>query len=245
MTLKLDDFNLMEFLWEIADKSHEGRYINYTKNQVIFLWHLGVVDTDNISLEKWISILKPYEQLDGTFLFNKDSFLSLDKYRYKGEIRVPFDPMKINEGKYTQAGLQDLIDLSISPSCALSPDNLKKFFDEFKQKFKTKDDLIEIRRPAKLLINELLKKYPSPLHNLELLFDQMLKGNKFDVQTQAQTIEDALNQKSTFEKITEEKIDKGIKLKNLEKSIAQTKKVETKEELTLQQIKRSKKGIRG
>lgn len=164
----------MEFIWQSVDKEPDGS-VCYPPEMVDFLWDYGFVDTLKISKETWRQAFEPFKQKEGHYKLTRDAFLSLDKYRYDGEIRIPFDAMRINEGKYTDEGFGQLVGESVAPSCALESADLQQFVENLKKEFRQPDDLILIKAPAKLKIRKLLDDNPSPLRHLELMFDEMLK----------------------------------------------------------------------
>lgn len=178
MTLELSSFDVMEYLWDTLEKTKDGKAIRYNIYDVEMLWKMGFVDTEQYSMNEWKQVFEPYKQEDGTYLLSKDAFFSLDKYRYKGEIHIPFDAMRINEGLYTDEGLGELIEASIAPSCSLPKKQLDEFFTSLKDLFRTPDGLVKIDREAKLKINDVINRNPSPLRNLEIMFDQMLSKGK-------------------------------------------------------------------
>ena len=185
---------------------------------------------------------------------NKDQFLSLDSYRYKGEIFIPFDPMDINEGKYTDEGLDELINASIRPSCGLSSNDLKNFFDELKKDFRQTDGLILIKKDAKRRINALLTEHPSPLRNMEVMVDQMvnMRGDEIEREVDQMDVEkstsDAVRQTSSFMQGSTTTVE--AKAKEFEKIQKTKKRKDTiinddKPKTELKRIRRSRKGFRG
>lgn len=254
MAFELSKFEVMQYLWSTMDKTEDGEHIRYTSLDVEQLWWMGFVDTEKIGFEEWISVFEAYRHADGSFLLNKDEFLSLDVHRYKGEIRVPFDAMQINEGKYTDDGLDDLVDASIVPSSSLSPEQVRDFFKTLKDEFRGPDGLILIKRPAKEKINALVNSYPSPLHNLEVIFDNMIKarGKEMMQEIKESAANDATAQAalqaSHFSSSPVNAVEAGAK--NF-KDVAKSKKrhvpaeIEGVEKVELKKIRRSRKGVRG
>jgi len=254
MVLQLDRFDVMEYIWETLNKTPDGRHVRYTEQDVQQLWDMGFVDTKRIGILEWKALFEPMLQSDRTYLISHDQFLALDKYRYKGEIRIPFDAMLINEGKYTDEGLDELSDASIVPSCSLPLPKLKEFMNNLKNEFRESSGLIIIKSPAKKKIWALLHKHPSPLRNLELLLDHMLKVQgeqthealeraEIDAVTAAAAI-----QTSSFRATAGTRVEaEAIGLKALQK--AKKKEVEVEvtgaEKTDLKKIRRSRKGIRG
>lgn len=254
MTFELSNFDVMEHLWATLDKTEDGSHIRYNAADIEQLWWMGFADSNQITLEAWKNVFEPHHQADGSFLLGKDDFLSLDKYRFKGEIRVPFDAMLINEGRYTDEGLDELVNASIAPSCSLSPSGLKDFFNALKKDFREKDSLILIKKPAKERIKALLDAHPSPLRNLEIILDQMIeqKGAELEkeideAQTAAATTEAAM-QASRFSiepTSTVEAKARGFKDITKTRKTAGPAEVKGVDKVELKKIKRSRKGMRG
>lgn len=254
MTLELSQFEVMEYLWDTIDKTPDGAHIRYLPGDIDQLWKMGFVDTKHVDLNKWKRLFEPFKQSDGSFLLGRDDFLSLDAYRYKGEIRIPFDAMKINEGKYTDKGLGELIEASIAPSCNLSPDGLKEFFDTLKKDFRQPDGLILIRRPAKTRIKSLINTHPSPLRNLELMLDRMIRergakiGGEIDKSLADSATVKAALQASRFSaapiSAAETKAD-GLKKIEKVRKMSEPAEIGDVSKVELKKIRRSRKGMRG
>ncbi|MFA4874335.1 MAG: hypothetical protein WC690_03245 [bacterium] len=254
MPFELNRFDVMEHLWDTLEKTPDGRHILYTDIDIDQLWWMGFVDTDQIGLEEWKALFEHLRQADGTYLLGKDDFLALDRYRYKGEIRIPFDPMLINEGKYTDEGFDTLVNASIAPSSRLSRDELAKFVNDLKKDFRQPDGLVLIKKPAKQRIKALLDDTPSPLRNLEILMDQMIVAKGADAEAMIEEAEvgaaamEAARQASHFAaKPTTRTEQKAAGLKALEKA-RQTKisqEIEGAPKTELKKIRRSRKGMRG
>lgn len=254
MPLDLTRENLMENLWESLDKTPDGEHIRYTPQDVEQLWWLGFVDTEKYDMSLWKRVFEPYRNPDGSFVLSKDQFLALDQYRYIGEVHVPFDSMQINEGKYTDEGLEELVEASIRPSCSLPREKVYEYFEKLKQEFRQPDGLILIRKPAKHRIKALLDNYPSPIRNMEILIDEMIqsKGEQFDqmidrAEAGAASVE-AAKQASRFSTKPRSRVES--KAKQLEKLQKVKKRIETAADdgspkVELKRIRRSRKGFRG
>lgn len=254
MVFHLDQFDVMEYLWGTLEKTEDGEHIQYYPIDLQQLWWMGFIDTQRISLDDWFGLLEPYRQEDGTYLLGRDDFLALDEYRYKGEIRIPFDPMLINEGRYTDEGLDELVEASIVPSCDMPRDKIYDFFAQFKNDYRQPDGLILIQMPAKQRIKALLEEHPSPLRYLEILLDLMLtaegKGmvEKIDQAEIDRATAQAAVQMSRFSSApiskTEEKAHALDALQKVRKR-AESAEVEGVKKVELKRIRRSRKGMRG
>lgn len=165
----------MEAIWESSQKGSDD-CLHYPLELLQFLYQNGFIDTSRHSDDEWVLACEPFKQPDGHYKFSKEEFLTLDPYRYSGEIKVPFDPMRINEGKYTDEGLQKLIDNAIKPSCGSAKKDLHTAMEEIKSKFRQSDQLILVKTDFKLAVQRLLEEHPSPLRRLEFLFDSIVKS---------------------------------------------------------------------
>lgn len=254
MPLELGQFAVMDYLWDQLEKTKDGKHIRYTLLDIEMLWKMGFVDTERFSMEEWKQALEPFRQADGSFILDKPRFLALDHYRYKGEIHIPFDAMRINEGLYTDEGLQQLVDSSIAPSSNMPPEKLEAFFEALKETFRTPDGLIRIDVHAKKQIRDIIEKNPSPLRNLEILFDQMLrKGKDKDISEKIEGAEAevatarAAIEASTFSAAPRTRSEAAAKtLKRIQKAkTAETPETPSEGGVHLKKIRRSRKGMRG
>lgn len=244
----------MEAIWQTSEKAEDGS-LHYPLEFIDFLWDHGFVDTLAYPRENWRAAFETFKQLDGHFKIGHEEFLTLEKYRYKGEIKIPFDCLRINEGKYTDEGLDQLVRDSIEPSSSLAPAEMKKFIDDLKKEFRQADDLILIKKDAKLKIKKLLEDYPSPLRRLEFLFDKLLEQKGIEkvveegikkMSPTATPEQQATLQQSTFSMgASSFAEDQAKRLKGIAKATAP--KMESAEPggAPLKKVKRSKKGIRG
>jgi len=258
MVLEMDTENVMEYLWDQIEKTPDGKHIRYTIEDIDSLWWMGFVDTQRYPLDQWRQVFEPYKRQGNVYVLNRSSFLALDKYRYKGEIKIPFDAMLINEGKYTDEGLQELFDLSIVPSCSKSPAEMRQFVDNFKKQYRQPDGLIRMDSNGKLKLKELIDQFPSPLRNLELTFDRMLEAgvdhdmlDQIEADETARATTEAVKQVSRFSSAPLTKAEtQAQRLKDLQKAKPKAtpstpQKEEKKEGVELKKIKRSKRGMRG
>lgn len=247
-------FNVMEAVWKASEKGEDGS-LHYPEEVVGFLWENGFVDTLKYSLDQWRLAFEPFKQKDGHYKISHDEFLTLEKYRYKGEIKIPFDPMRINEGKYTDEGFGQLSNASIAPSCSLKPEALKIFLEELKTEFRQADDLILVKTDAKLKIKKLMEENPSPLRKLEILFDNLLKS--VETQKKVEELDKQLSRSATPEQSAAVQTSAFVEgaasaLEAHSKRLRQITKTKAFEETSpategdpLKKIKRSKKGLRG
>ncbi len=257
MPLQFEKGDVMEYLWSQLEKTPDGGHIVYTMDDVDSLWWMGFVDTEKHSLDAWRAVFEPYRQPDGNFLLSKGAFLALEAYRYTGEIMVPFDAMMINEGKYTDEGLQELFDLSVRPSCFVSSDEVMRFLEDLKRRYREPDGLIRIEKPAKLEIKKLIDEHPSPRRNLELILDRMLQegvdtqlATELGADETARATTEAARQVSKFTSmpVSAAEVQSG-RLKALERRKparkARARAAAEKPSTELKRIRRSRKGVRG
>lgn len=256
MTFKASgDVEMMEWIWESLDKSPDADHITYVVDDIDALWHMGFVDTEATPLEKWRAAFDRHKKTNGDYILSKSEFLEKNKYRYTGEVHIPFDAMRINEGKYTEKGLNQLTESSILPSVSLSRSQLDRFMIDLKNEFRdSADGLITIAKEAKQKIHELILNNPSPLRRLELIYENMFANidtvhNKPDLPTipdmpQATPSELAEIQKSTFSTLPSSQAQKSAEsLKKIAKN-RESDSPSDKGSVELKTIKRNPKGFR-
>ena len=96
-------FDAVELMADCV-QNEEGEAVGFVPEDMATLWDYGFVDTEKYSKESWIDLFDTYKQPDDTYRFTQEEFATLEKYRYQGPIKIPFDPTLINEGKYTDEG---------------------------------------------------------------------------------------------------------------------------------------------
>lgn len=266
MVLKLSgSFNGMEIFWQYLQNKPDDNHAIMTDEDIQGMWYCGMVDTKNVSMSDWTHLFDDFQQNDATYLVSREAFLALEKYRYKGEIKIPFDALMINEGKYTDEGLNELFTLSVSPSCCLEPSELHSFLENLKEKYHDEaSGLINIRINAKKEIKDLIDEYPSPLRRLELFFDYMIKTKgATGTTTGASSVSGVETTSEGVVQITPEQLaelqsssfstkpmgEREIKMQELNRVEKRTPKktsnIEEKATVALKKVKKSHKGMRG
>ncbi|MBI2346828.1 MAG: hypothetical protein HYV03_08165 [Deltaproteobacteria bacterium] len=250
MPLSAEAFNVLEFVWEQLPKAPDGEHVNFSKADIEALWHYGFVDTLAVPIASWHAAFDPHRQPDGAYLLNQADFLAKERYRYRGEIHVPFDARKINEGLYTDEGLQELIDESVAPSVWAPAGTFDQFLAGLKTGTRQPDGLIRIDMAAKQRIRQFIDQYPSPLRRLELIFDamiaQQLAGAAGAMPAAATPDQAARVEASTFTMLPDHPIAaKGKALKGLEKARDAAPVDPAKPTAPLKALRRSRKGVRG
>ncbi|MBI2342990.1 MAG: hypothetical protein HYV02_01425 [Deltaproteobacteria bacterium] len=172
--MKAADIDMCEYLWGHIPKAPDSEHITYLDVDIELLWQLGFVDTTQFAMEAWQNAFAPFRTTQGTYILSKPDFMTLDHYRYQGELYAPFEPRLINEGQYTDEGFQELVDASIAPSCGWNHRTLQQQIDTLKKEIRQPGGLLTVDRTAKARIQQWLEEHPSPLRRLELLFATML-----------------------------------------------------------------------
>lgn len=248
MSFHLADFDLTQYLWDVIAKT-DPNVAMFTESDIHDLWEVGFVDTERVPFKQWTQIVKPFLQADGTYRFSHEEFLTLDQYRYKGELFAPFEAEKINEGLYTDEGLDELFEASIKPCVRANLAELASFIKEYKAMFRDEQSkLIRMNEKAKRYIDHLLRLHPSPLRNLELLFEEMIQTQVYGVSDSAIGHELA-KQVSTFRDRPANKVEaEALGLKDLMKTKTKNTSVPAVEKdktVSLKTVRRAPRGTRG
>ncbi len=173
--------SMMEALWDSVDKTPDGKGIILTDTDIEYLWHCGFIDTRQVPFAQWAAFFTAFvTEYKGIYILTRPNFLLIEDFRYKGPIREPFDFHKINEGYYTDQGLDELFELGIGPSVETPEGELKKFVTALKRDFRDKNKLIRMDATCKKKVGAWMDQYPSPLRRLELITDAKVKKKTLD-----------------------------------------------------------------
>jgi hypothetical protein len=173
--------NLMEDLWSQINKTPDGKGIILTDVDVEYLWHCGFIDTRQVPFAQWASFFAPFlTEVKGVYVLNRANFKLIEDFRYKGPVREPFDFQKINEGFYTDQGLDELFELGVGPSAEAGKDEVSGFIAALKKEFRSKDNLIHMNAACKKKIGVWMDAHPSPLRRLELIMEAKSEGKTLD-----------------------------------------------------------------
>ncbi len=169
--------NLLEDLWTQVKKTPDGKGVMFTDQDVEFLWHCGFVDTQQVPFSQWAAFFAPFFNKEaGVYALGRANFMLIEDFRYKGPIKEPFDFRRINEGFYTDQGLDELFDLGIKPSVEVGRKELDAFITEIKRTFRDKNKLIHMDEACKERIGTFMSAHPSPLRRLELIMEARAAG---------------------------------------------------------------------
>lgn len=168
---------LMAELWDQVQKTPDGSGVMFTDKDIEFLWHCGFVDTQQVPFAQWAAFFVPFLHPDAkVYVLSRANFMLIEDFRYKGPIREPFDYRKINEGHYTEQGLDELFNLGVGPSIEATPQELAAFVAEIKKMRRDKNNLIRMDHACKQKIGQFMESHPSPLRRLELIMSAKAGG---------------------------------------------------------------------
>lgn len=243
--------NLMEDLWGQIKKTPDGKGVILTDVDMEYLWHCGFIDTRQVPFAQWAAFFTPFTvDVKGVYVLDKNNFKLIEEFRYKGPIREPFDAKKINEGAYTDQGLDELFELGVGPSVEASTEDCDAFISALKTEFRGKDKLIHMNSASKKKIGDWMDAHPSPLRRLELIMEAKAEGRVLDpklFQFKTSGI-DAINamQVSVFSmRPSTVAVSKKEALGKVTQTKAKKGSVESDKTTPLHKLRRSPRGTRG
>lgn len=175
------DIDILPTLWDKLPKCPDADHITYTQDDIDILWQMGFVDTERYALDEWRAEIKPHCDAEGYYVLSRAQFLDLEKYRYRGVLYAPLDAHDINEGFYTDEGLQELIDLSIAPECGLPSAELTARIADLKTAIRADNGLLRVDKHVKHQFAAWLQEHPSPMRRLELLLAASFAEQGIDI----------------------------------------------------------------
>lgn len=190
---------LMAKIWnEIPkDPTSNNEMVRYTNDDLHYLYETGFVDSKAYKYEEWEKAFESTKQINGTYLFNKEKFISLGRYKYVGPIKTPLDPLKIREGWYDLEVWRNFIVSAIFPSTSvLTMEKLVEGEKKAKAEGKIVNGRIKVDKEYKLMIKMVIDNFPSPRRRRELgvqaAYEKM-------VQEAASRSVKPISQKTTYE----------------------------------------------
>lgn len=167
--------NKMEEIWEKLPKNKDGYTITYLKNDPVYLYHNGFVDTQAFTLEDWLAAFKPFDQ-DGKFVLDREQFLTLEKYRFKTGAQPSFDAMKLREGPWPDVELAYLWQTTLKHNTTVSFDVFERAVEALKKDGHVdKDGFLLVDESVKKQLKFFLDRFPSPRRKLEKEVDRIRK----------------------------------------------------------------------
>lgn len=159
----------MQYIWERIPKQKDGITIRYLKADLDYLYVHGFVDSKRYTIEAWKKAFEPFKQKDGSYVLNREQFISLYIYRYFGPANEVFDAKKIRDGSWTDAELKTLYDRSIGVATYIPEEAFWAFIKSFKgnKEYVDEDGNFIINDDVKAGIYLLCERFPSPRRMLE------------------------------------------------------------------------------
>lgn len=156
----------MEYIWERIPKTKEG-LIHYLEGDIPYLYQNGFVDTTAYSYQEWKEAFNDCLQSDGSYLVNRDKFMSLRRYRYEGPVWKPFDAQKVRDGEWSDADLQKLFEKSIQPSSGITEEIFWNSVKALKKQGMVNNGNLLVNPSVKKQLAYLIERFPSPRRKLE------------------------------------------------------------------------------
>ena len=120
----------MKSIWDATAIAYPNgkTLIRWTsRNDLVYLYDIGFVDTDQFSPEQWIKSFEDSLQKDFSYLVTEEQWMAKRSYRYEGPTELPFNPLTMREGEWEPAELDAIVYQKILPSTTLK----KEHFDYF------------------------------------------------------------------------------------------------------------------
>lgn len=157
-------YRTLQSIWDKLSKpGKEGKkWLAFKdRNDLVYLFSTGFVDESQYSLQDWVKAFEESRQPDGSYLISEGQWLEKVKYHYSGPIGVPFDPMMLREGDWTDQQMELLIKEKILPAIYFTEAEFRKILEEVKPTFYA-NGVYKISAPVKKDLKELIDMIPSP-----------------------------------------------------------------------------------
>lgn len=167
----------MKYIWEqVSQPDPQGkRFVKYGGRQdLVYLYETGFVDTDKFPLTEWVDAFKDSLQKDGRYLLDENQWMAKKKYRYDGPIDVPFDPLVLPERLWEPSEFEKLLKEKILPSMAIPEKTFRDSLEKVKDKMLVKGK-VSIDKQFKFVLKQILDNSPSPRRFREVSLAEALQ----------------------------------------------------------------------
>lgn len=159
-------YKTLQSIWDKLSKpAKDGKkWLTFRdRNDLVYLYSTGFVDEKQYTLQDWIKAFDDSRQADGSYLIAEGSWMDKVKFHYAGPIGVPFDPLDLRDGDWTEADMEKVIVEKILPSIYFTEAEFRKIFDEVKPTFFL-NGVYKLNSAVKKDLKELIDLIPSPAH---------------------------------------------------------------------------------
>jgi hypothetical protein len=157
---------VLEWLWKQIHKDSPemppDRLIFEGDHDLIYLYRIGMIDTDRYSLEKWLQAFRESRQKGGSYSLTLQQWLDKAPYRYSGPVQPAFDPMTIRDGDWTEEEWKQLVKDKFLPETTVPFEMFLYGIAEGKKKGLIKDGIITMTSDRKKTFLGIFNKHPSP-----------------------------------------------------------------------------------
>lgn len=171
----------MKYIWEqVSQPDAQGlRLIRYGgRNDLLYLYETGFVDTDKFKLEDWVDAFKDSLQKDGRYVLTETQWMAKKKFRYDGPIDVPFDPLALPEQLWEPVDFEKLLKEKILPAMSIPEKTFRESLQRVKDKMFVRGK-VNVDKQFKAVLKQLFDMSPSPRRYREVSLQEALqKGGK-------------------------------------------------------------------
>lgn len=187
----------LEQIWnQVATQAEDGKKYIILKlgiQDLMFLYMSGFVDAKKYSFKQWMEAFTPSRRPNGHYWVLKEHWLEKKKYHYTGPVKIPFDPMKMEERDYEEQEITKLLTEKILPGTMFNVAYAPTIINNLKAQGRLINGKFRIDQELKKYLLGVMNQYPSPMRILEVSVDRMRKAKKGDRKLMQEQI-----QKSAF-----------------------------------------------
>ncbi len=164
----MENFDIIDVFWDALEpgETEASSWVNRERWEL--LYDHGFVDPRRLPKDRWLDLLKNLPQEEGWHRLDRKQLPKFTPYLFKGDIKKPFDPMRLKDGIRPHKWLLEMYQKVLKFETTLKPAQWNQIIDEeIKPRFQAKDEYRFDRRFKEWLL-ELMAAYASPLRKLEV-----------------------------------------------------------------------------
>lgn len=164
-------YQALRSIWDkVAAQAPDGKkYIIFkSRTDLDYLYCTGFVDETKYSPTDWVNAFSDSLMPNNAYLVTEEQWLDKVKYHFWGKVGVPWNPMELREGEWTETEFRAMVKDKILPQIFHTPEEFEIILSDAKKSGLMIGGKYMITKLVKENLLDLLNNYPSPRRAREM-----------------------------------------------------------------------------
>lgn len=164
-------YQALRSIWDkVAAQAPDGKkYLIFkSRTDLDYLYCTGFVDEAKYKPSDWVEAFSDSLMPNGAYMVSEAQWLDKVKYHFWGKVGLPWNPMELREGEWSDAEFGTMIKDKILPQIFFTPEEFEKVLGEAKKNGLMVGGKYMVTKLVKENLVDLLNNYPSPRRAREI-----------------------------------------------------------------------------